>query len=768
MIGVDLLLADMGELLAGPADAPGLIDPGKAQQRLRGLTNRNLFLRDIVVLDASGRVVAAARPETVRLGVPLPAGFASRALAQASLSISAPVQNFVTTEPAVFLGRPVRLAGGEHMLVVAELPLPVVATLLAASADIPGMAVSLEQDDGQPLINVPPAPARAGQAPRVPLAAPALDGRPHRMAGRVDGEPAIVVARPTLYRSIVIAASVNIEAALAEWRRDRASIYGVAGAFIGMVLLCGVLAHRQISRLASARVQIERAKDTLEQSLASMSDGFLLCDADDRVVAWNARYVETFPWLRDLIGVGVPFAHFVDVAARAVVPDDRNEAQREAWRVMRMSLHNSGSSVYDQSLPDGRVIHVTERRTPDGGVVSVSRDVTAHERELRQAKVEADSANVAKSQFLAAMSHEIRTPLNGVLGMNRLMLQTPLTPQQRAYAMTIRASGRSLLAIINDILDLSRIEAGHMELEEADFDAQALVEEVVASLSPRAHEKGITLATQFVGRLPTDAALRGDASRLRQVLFNLIGNAVKFTERGGVSVLTSQAMIGADRVELHLAVRDTGIGIDAHALPRLFERFTQADSSTARRFGGSGLGLALSRDIVNLMGGHISVETDAGIGSTFHVVVPMALGQRAQLDAQDSIADIPADMLALNVLVAEDNEVNQLVIEATLKQLGHRCEVVSDGRAAVRRVAEKHFDVVLMDIQMPELDGVAAAREIRRLNGAAARVPIIALTANAMAQDRDAYLAAGMDDYVSKPISSRQLAKVIERVTRPH
>ena len=768
LIGVDLLLADMGEMLADRAETDSSLNAEKAQRLLVALEKRDMLLHDIVIVDAGGRVLAAARPETLRLGVPLPADYVRQTLAQASpqLAISAPVRNFVTAEQAVFLGRPVRLPSGQRALVVAEVTLPVVATLLTVSADLPGLTVSLERSDGQLLLSVPPSETRIGPLPRPALNTAVLDGKPHRMPGRIDGAPAIVVARPTLYQSVVVAASVQIDAALAVWRHDRATLFGVAGAFVFMILLCGGLAHRQISRLASARSEIERAKDTLDQALASMSDGLLLCDANDLVVAWNARYVETFPWLRDVIGVGVPFERFIEVAARAVVPDDRDEAQREAWRVMRMSLHTSGSTTYDQELPDGRVIHVTERRTPDGGVISVSRDVTANERELEQAKTAAEAANVAKSQFLAAMSHEIRTPLNGVLGMNRLMLKTPLTQQQRDYAMTIRASGKSLLAIINDVLDLSRIEAGQMELEVADFDAQTLIEEVVASLSPRAQEKGIELTARFEDDLP--AALRGDPSRLRQVLFNLIGNAVKFTEHGGVTVQTSHAAIGPDRVELRIAVRDTGIGIDAPTLPKLFERFTQADSSMARRFGGSGLGLALSRDIVTLMGGRISVETAAGVGSTFQVVVPLALGAPALRDADDTFAAIPADMAGLHVLVAEDNEVNQLVISATLEQLGHSCDIVADGRAAVQRVASSHFDLVLMDIQMPELDGVAAARAIRRLAGAAARVPIVALTANAMAQDREVYLAAGMDDYVSKPISARQLAKVIARVTHSH
>jgi signal transduction histidine kinase len=771
LIGIDLLLADMQVLLSSATtmkESPdAALDPDKAGRLLRGLTDRSLLLRDIVVLDTQGRPLAAARPQTIRLGTKLPEGFVQQVLTQNSpqLAISAPVRNFVTDELAVFLGRPLQLPSGQKALVVAELPLSVLSTLLTQTDDIPGLTVTLERADGQLLASLPPNDARIGTTLASPLPESMLDSKPHALPGRLDGADATVVGCPTLYRAIEIVASVQTEAALARWRNDRGTVFGVAWAFVLMILLCAALTHRQIAKLGTARAEIMRSKITLEQALASMVDGFVLCDADDCIVAWNERYLEIFPWLREVIAVGVPFSRFVDIAAKAVVPDDRHTAQRDAWRVMRMSLHKSGSAMYDQELTDGRVVQVTERRTPDGGVVSVSRDVTANERELKQAKVAADAANVAKSQFLAAMSHEIRTPLNGVLGMNSLLLKTTLTPQQRQYAMTIRSSGKSLLAIISDILDLSRIEAGRMELDLADFDPKVLIEEAVSALWPRAREKDIALTTSFAPDLPL--ALHGDAMRLRQVLFNLVGNAVKFTERGGVTVTTAHTIVGEGRVQLQIVVRDTGIGIDAETLPRLFERFTQADSSTARRYGGSGLGLALSRDLVTLMKGQIAVESDAGVGSTFRIFVPLEIGDPTRYDPDDSLAAPLSDMAGLHVLVAEDNEVNQLVIAATLKQLGHSCDIVDNGRAAVQRVAAAAvpYDLVLMDIQMPELDGVQAARAIRQLGGAAARVPIVALTANAMIEERDAYLAAGMDDYVSKPISSTQLTKVIARVT---
>ena len=765
LIGIDLVLADMQPVLEPAARDDGTFDPEVARRQMQGVVNRGLLLRDLAVLDGSGTVLASARSETGRLGLPLPPGFLEQVQAQSApqLAISAPVRNPVMAEWTIYFARSMKLPGDGRAIAVAEVPMALLATLLAQAVEVPGLVVTLEREDGQLLVSMPPSEQRTGQHVGAPLAADALAGLPRRAPGRLYGQPAIVVARPTLYRSVVIAASVRLDAALAEWRRDRTLIYGVAAAFAAMLVAAAAILQAQMTRLARARFDMAQAKDTLDRALASMADGFLLCDAHDRAVAWNERYLEMYPWLRDTLAVGVPFERLAQVASHSLYPASEDEPRRAAWREMRLAMHRSGFGTYEQELGDGRVIHVVERRTLDGGVVGVFRDVTAAERELRRAKAAAEAANLAKSQFLASMSHEIRTPLNGVLGINDLLLKTSLTEQQREYARTIRASGRGLLAIINDILDLSKIEAGRMELELTDFDPMRVTDEVIASVQTRAREKGLSLKTVYAPDLPV--ALLGDAGRLRQVLFNLIGNAVKFTKQGGVGVEMTQRPLGAERIELQIAVRDSGIGIAPEVLPKLFERFTQADSGTARKFGGSGLGLAISRDIIQLMGGRIAVETSLGIGSIFRVFVPLALGNTERAAVTDTQFDAPVDMgTSLRILVAEDNAVNQLLISTLLKQLGHDVDLVENGREAVQQVQAVPYDLVLMDIQMPEMDGTSATREIRALRSKVSRIPIVALTANAMVEDRQAYLAAGMNDYLSKPIQAKQLSAVLERM----
>jgi PAS domain S-box-containing protein len=398
------------------------------------------------------------------------------------------------------------------------------------------------------------------------------------------------------------------------------------------------------------------------------------------------------------------------------------------------------------------------------GSIQVITEKKRTELALIEATNAAASASRAKSEFLANMSHEIRTPMNGVIGMTQLLADTRLSAAQREYVEMIRSSGETLLKLINDILDVSKVEAGRMELESLDVDLRTTVSEAVATLGAQAAAKGLALKAGVGPDVPS--AVRTDPTRLRQVLFNLIGNAIKFTSRGSITLDVSLETADDVRALVRFSVRDTGIGIPPDRLDRLFKSFSQVDSSTTRHFGGTGLGLSIVRQLADLMGGSVGVESEVGRGSVFWFTAQFELASDDhRVPNQQSRLNRPPAAVArqtfpgAHVLLVEDNTVNQKVAQRYLEKLGVSCDVARNGQEGIEAWHKGTYDLILMDCQMPVMDGFEATREIRRRELHGKHVPIVALTANALASDRQNCLAAGMDEHLAKPL---ELAKLEE------
>lgn len=494
--------------------------------------------------------------------------------------------------------------------------------------------------------------------------------------------------------------------------------------------------------------------------LAATGDAVVSLDSDRRIIFWNPAAEGLFGYsaeealggtLELIDGLSLPA--LAEELATALV----GEALASERTFKTTAVHKDGRPL---------MLEITAADWLDGNASGLSlmiRDCSDRHRAseaLRVALERAEAANIAKSEFLAVMSHEIRTPLNGVLGMAQAMEAGPLSKPQSERLEVLKDSGQTLLGLLNNLLDLSRIEAGKVELELGAFDIRQLGSDVVAGFEAAASAKGIRLALAF--EADTDGLLHGDALRLRQVLSNLISNAVKFGESGDVNV-----KIAHRHGQLSFRVADTGVGIAQDRIQEVFGRFVQADASTTRRFGGSGLGLSICKELVELMGGSISVESSLGAGAVFTVILPMMPAPALRPSAAEHGSRAEARPSAtIRVLAAEDNAANQLVLKALLEQLDVELTVVGNGALAVRFWEEQSWDVILMDVQMPEMDGVSATRAIRSGERQSLRVrtPILALTANAMAHQKAEYCSAGMDGLVTKPIDARQLFEAISEV----
>jgi len=684
------------------------------------------------------------------------------------LFISKPVKGKVSGKWSIQFTRPILLANRfSGVLVISVSP-----DTFAGFNDKLGLGTNaistIVADSGEMLARQPDNEKAMGKSiTDTPYLAPTapISGNFTRVA-QVDGVERIYgfYRLPEYHLSFVI--GHPLENVLVPYYGHRRTVLATALIVSALVVLLLLLLYRSLATRTEIERKLRDSQDMLRSAIDTIGEAFVIYDGNDRLAYCNEQYREYYRTSADLLVPGRSFEEIIRIGAER---GQYREAVGRAseWVADRLAAHRKGNTELIQHLDDGRWLRIRERKTPEGFTVGFRIDIS----ELYKAKMAAESANLAKSRFLATMSHEIRTPMNGILGMAQLLLLANLTDEERQdYARTILNSGQSLLSLLNDILDLSKVEAGKMALTSAVFDPQQIIEETTRLFAELAQAKGLTIAAVWLG--PQQQRYKADPIRLRQMLSNLIGNAIKFTAQGFVRIEASEVSRQEGHALLEFSVSDSGIGIPSDQQSLLFQPFTQTDSSTTREYGGSGLGLSIVRNLAKLMGGDVGIDSAAGKGSRFWFAIQATVlqtdedsrqGGRKLVEVQNVGME---NQLAGSILVVEDNLTNRVVVSALLKKLGLQAECVENGQEAVAAITQgPHPALVLMDVQMPVMDGLTATRMIRQWEAETGqiRLPIIALTASAFEEDHQHCIDAGMDDFLTKPLNMNDLTSALTK-----
>lgn len=768
LVQTDALLAGLPMLL-NTYITPERVDHAGIAQVLRELNNQNFFFRDLLLIGADGMPISSALAVSRRRPLPLDwRGAFAEAAPGGGVLIAGPVRNPVTQEWSVYIGRQIRLARLGPVLAVAEVQVGALAAVLGVGGETEGQRITLERADGTLLASLPHDEGRMGRRMTPPPAEMQAAGGDRVVLAFSEPQQAEVLrlVRATIYPALFVTASVRTDAVLAGWRADRNRLVWGAAALSVLIIALSVALLLWLRSREAAEAERQRWRATLESAIESMSDGFVMFDAEDRLVACNTRYKDFYRISAPFI---VPGARFEDImregAKRGQYPQAGPDI--EAFVQEMTAWHRGNNPPIERLLPDGRWVLITERRTPDGGTVGIRTDITAMKRamaELAEARDQAKAAAEAKSAFLSRMSHELRTPLNSILGFAQLLAADDrLNEEQKAHVRMLLGAGRHLLELVNGLLDLSKIEAGRLELAPRTVALPELLASCAELLRPEADRKGVSLRIELAESLPSHA--RVDPTRLRQLVLNLLSNAVKFTPPGGVVALRAAAPAAApgETTPLRIEVADTGPGIPKEQQGRLFQDFQQLTPSLEP---GTGLGLAISARLAEAMGGRIGCDSEPGRGALFWVEVPVPVEAPPAAEVAPSVPSA-AGGKPLRVLVVDDVAANRLVARAMLAAAGHQVDLAASGEEAVAAVAATDYDAVLMDVQMPGMDGLEATRRIRALPPPRGRVPVIALTAAAFPEQVEACREAGMTGHVVKPIEREALLALLARLASP-